>query len=600
MQRTTNTLPEAGVALVKKMIIKLIIKNLKSITATMAGDQAYFNGRVQELANVECYPYTFNPTIDVSQFTTQYDSLTNNQISESVEHVSGRVREIRSYGNNLRFFEIASDDRVLQIICNKGLYSDPTQFNSAVEIIKNGDIIGIIGNPGRSKTGQLSLFATRIILLAPCLHLLPSNFYGLSDIDIRSRQRYLDLIMNDRVKRTFRLRADTIRNVRRYLDNRGFVEVETPTLTPLYGGAAAKPFVTYHNDLKTNLFLRIAPELYLKQLVVGGLNRVYEIGKQFRNESIDPTHNPEFTTCEFYIAYASYIQLMDMTEELLSTCVSNIKGSLIIQYHTGRFFEVEVEVKPEEQEKPARKNRRRQGKKDGKQADVTANGTNGKQEDVTANGKQEETEPAKEGVPIKKIEKRPEVITIDFTPPYRRISIVEGLKAEGIDLPADLSTDAAFDYLRDECQTRNIVCSPPLTTARLLDKLISHYLEPQCINPTFLIDHPVVMSPLAKNHRNNPQLTERFELFVNGRELCNAYTELNNPHIQRERFAQQLLDRKKGDDEAHQIDENFCTALEYGLPPTGGWGLGIDRLVMLLSDNSNIKEVILFPTTASV
>lgn len=295
------------------------------------------------------------------------------------------------------------------------------------------------------------------------------------------------------------------------------------------GGAAARPFVTHHNDLNMRLFMRIAPELYLKKLVVGGLNRVYEIGKQFRNEGIDLTHNPEFTTCEFYMAYKDYYDLMEITENMLSGMVYELtNGSYKIKYH--------------------------------------------------ADG----------------LDKDP--IEIDFTPPFRRIDMIEGLEEmAGLSIPKDLTSAEANQYLKDACLKYEIKCPPPETTARLLDKLVGHFLEETCVNPTFIINHPEIMSPLAKWHRTKPGLTERFELFINKHELANAYTELNDPVVQRQRFADQLKDRQSGDDEAMALDETFCTALEYGLPPTAGWGLGIDRLTMLLTDSQNIKEVLLFP-----
>lgn len=416
-----------------------------------------------------------------------------------------------------------------------------TEAYQAFKKFDIGDIIGIKGHVFKTKTGEISVHTKEITLLSKSLQILPEKFHGLTNTDLRYRQRYVDLIMNEESKRTFILRSKIISSIRRYLDGQGFLEVETPMLVPNAGGAAARPFETHYNALNEDIKLRISLELYLKRLIVGGMERVYEIGRVFRNEGLDTKHNPEFTLMELYQAYTDYHGMMDLTEAMYRHVAKEVLGTTTIVYGN-----------------------------------------------TAQEGDQNQSETAGE-------DKKP--VVIDLGKPFRRVTMVEAIKeACGVDFDQIPDTEAA-KKVADE---KKIAYEPHHKKGDIENLFFDEFCEHQMIQPTFVMDHPIEISPLTKKKPDDPSKVQRFELYINGAEMCNAYSELNDPIDQRERFAAQDLLAAAGDEEANHTDEDFLNALEIGMPPTGGIGYGIDRLVMLLTNSAAIRDVILFPTMKTI
>lgn len=465
-------------------------------------------------AGINPYPHAYDRTHQAGELQDKYKDLENGAETQDTVRVAGRIMAMR---NNGMFIDLQDASGKIQVFCHKDTMSG--EELSILDYFDIGDIIGAEGTIRRTPRGELSVRTQRVTMLTKSLQPLPEKYHGLSDVEQRYRQRYLDLIMNDESRQTLRTRSRIVSFIRNYMDDMGAIEVETPVLQSIMGGASAKPFVTHHNALGEDFYLRIATELPLKRLIVGGLSdSVYEIGRIFRNEGISIKHNPEFTSIEGYHAYTDYNDIMNMIEDLVCKCVEYIHGSLVIPFEDR---------------------------------------------------------------------------TIDFTRPWRRVSMIDAIREQtGVDF---LSFETAREAL-DAAFELGVKVDPKSNWGQIVEAMFDEKVEKMLINPTHVIDHPMDISPLAKVHRENPRLVERFETFCNGWEIANAFTELNDPKIQRLRFEEQVAQREAGDEEAQMMDDDFVTALEYGLPPCGGWGMGIDRLTMLLTNSQNIRDVIAFPT----
>ncbi len=477
---------------------------------------------LKELQNRGIQPYAYEYEVNAysEDIKNNYEQYEGKDVS-----VAGRLMAIRKMGK-ASFAHIQDNKGRIQIYLRRDDVG--AEAYSAFKLFDIGDIVGVEGFVFKTKTGEISVHAKKIVLLAKSVRPIPIAkeaidengnkviYDQFSDKELRYRQRYVDLIVNPEVKEVFLKRTKIITNIRAFLDNHDFVEVETPILQPLYGGAAARPFVTHHNALDTTLYLRIADELYLKRLIVGGFDAVYEISKDFRNEGMDRTHNPEFTMLELYVAYKDYLWMMDFVERMFKAVAENVFGKTE--------FEIEGH-------------------------------------------------------------------TIDFGKPWKRTSMVDELKNRtGLDV-----LTATKDELKAELKKHGVEAEEGTSKGKLIDELFEVTIQDELIQPTFVMDYPVELSPLAKKHRSREGLVERFEGFVAGREICNAFSELNDPFDQRARFEEQAKAREEGDEEAHQVDYDYIRALEYGMPPTAGLGVGIDRLVMLFTNQTSIRDVILFP-----
>ncbi len=456
------------------------------------------------------YPYNFKRTHSSSEIIQNFEKLSGD---ETEVKIAGRMISLRLHGKTLFFHLLDGAGKIQVYLKADEVGKDKFEL---FDLFDMGDHLGVTGKVFKTRTDEITVRATDFSILSKSLLPLPEKWHGLQDKEIRYRQRYVDLIVNEEVKKIFLVRTELIKAIRKFLDDLGFVEVETPILQPLYGGAFARPFVTHHHVLDMDLYLRIADELYLKRLIVGGFEKVYEISKSFRNEGMDRNHNPEFTMLELYQAYADYNDIMELYENLLKSVAKEVLGSTEFEFEGNQ---------------------------------------------------------------------------IDLTSPWRRLPLLDSIKEyAGVDV-----SNKSEEETRKIASDLNVKEDLSRPKGKLIEAIFETLVQPNLIQPTFITDYPIEMSPLAKKHREKEGLTERFELFLGGCEMGNAFSELNDPLDQRERFEQQMELAKKGDKEAQMLDEDFLRALEYGMPPTGGLGFGVDRLVMVLTNTHSIRDVIYFP-----
>lgn len=458
------------------------------------------------------FGYRFLYTHRAADIAAQFDELSE---KETEVKMAGRIMAIRGHGKTC-FMDMQDKTGRIQVYVRKDVIGEENY--ALIKLMDIGDTVGITGTAFRTHMGELSIKATSVEMLSKSLRPLPEKWHGLKDVETRYRQRYVDLIVNPEVRDTFVKRSQIIRSVREVLDSHDFLEVETPILNTIAGGAAARPFISYHNALDMQVYMRIAPELYLKRLIVGGMDRVYEMGRVFRNEGIDNRHNPEFTSVEIYQAFADYRDMMDLTEEVVVKTAEKVLGTTTINY---------------------------------------------------------------------------EGTTIELASPWKRMSMIEAVKEYS---GKDFTDVTDLEEARAIAKELNVAIEPSFGIGKIINACFEEYVEDKLIQPTFITGHPKEISPLAKSNPENPEITDRFEAYIYGREICNGFTELNDPIDQKERFLKQVEERANGDEEANMMDEDFVNALEYGLPPTGGLGIGIDRLVMFLTNSSTIRDVLFFPT----